>query len=203
MENKYKYACKEVWRPVVGYEGRYDVSNYGRVKTLKRKFVSKDRELSYAIHSKEHPYYVVTLSKNGNCICPFVHKLVGEAFLPNPKNLPLINHKFNVQDNFVYVNEDGTVDPEKSSIEWCDYSYNLCYGDAIEKMLKTRNKKGTYGAEKPINQYTLDGNFVKWHKSINAAARSFPDYKKSRQAGINMAVTGKRESAYGYKWEYA
>lgn len=189
----------EIWRPVKGYEGLYEVSNYGRVKSLPRKY-TKGGILSYCFTKFGYP--MVILSKDGKCRNICVHRLVAEAFLPNPDNLPVVNHKDeNPSNNYVHINQDGTVDPSKSNLEWCDYSYNLCYGGALGRMIQTRNRKGAYGSEKPIIQYTVNGEFVRFYKSISEAARVFG--RRSVEVGINMVLKGKRKTAYGFKWGYA
>lgn len=117
---------KEYWRPIVGFEGLYEVSNHGRIKSLNYNKTGKEqiRKLDYG------KYVRVWLSGDKQYL---VHRLVMEAFVPNPLNLPQVNHKDeNRYNNFVYVNEDGTVDLEKSNLEWCDAKYNSTYGKQQE-----------------------------------------------------------------------
>lgn len=99
---------KEEWRPVKGYEGRYEVSNMGRVKSL---YASKDIILKQPIHPDG--YARVSFSKDEACSCKLVHRLVANAFIPNPDNKPEVNH---IDGN----KENNNVD----NLEWCTSSYN-------------------------------------------------------------------------------
>lgn len=179
---------EEIFLPVVGFEDLYEVSNKGRVYSLIRHKILK-QELRCG-------YWYVNLKHN---IPKRINRLVAEAFIPNPLNLPDVNHKDeNKTNNFVYVNQDGTVDFEKSNLEWCDVSYNTKYGKSIENMLKSRKEKCSTNAETPILQYSLDGTLIKeWN--------SFAEIK--RQLGFNIqnihkVCQGKRKKAKNCIWKY-
>ena len=108
---------KEYWKSVVGYEGLYMVSNWGRVKSIK---FGKERILKPVTNSSG--YLLVGLYKNNIEKKYSVHRLVAEAFIPNPYNLPQVNHKDeNKQNNVV------------SNLEWCTHEYNNTYGTRIER----------------------------------------------------------------------
>lgn len=102
---------------------------------------------------KKDGYIQIRLNKYGKGKKYYVHRLVAEAFIPNPDNLPEVNHKDeNKQNNFVYINEDGTVDLEKSNLEYCDHLYNCNYG--------TRNKRVSESRFKPVLQIDKNTNNV-------------------------------------------
>ena len=145
---------KEYWKPVVGYEGHYQVSNFGRVKSIKF-----GKEIILKQHIRRG-YYSVNLSKNGILKRYSVHRLVAEAFIDNTDNLPQVNHKDeNKQNNVV------------SNLEWCDSEYNNNYG--------TRNKrvseKMTNGKlSKPVLQYDLEGNLIReWASACECGRNGF------------------------------
>ena len=145
---------KEYWKPVVGYEGHYQVSNFGRVKSIKF-----GKEIILKQHIRRG-YYSVNLSKNGIAKRYSVHRLVAEAFLPNPDNLPQINHK-----------DENKSNNNINNLEWCDSEYNNNYG--------TRNKrvseKMTNGKlSKPVLQYDLEGNLIReWASACECGRNEF------------------------------
>lgn len=129
---------KEIWKPIKGYEGLYEVSNLGRVKALERK---KNCNRGYEI-IKEHflkpnnygtsGYYRVPLTNKEHIRKYYlVHRLVAENFIENPKNLPQINHKDGNKEN-------NTAD----NLEWCTVSFNIKH--AYETGLRITNKKLAY-----------------------------------------------------------
>ena len=180
---------KEIWKDILGYEGLYQVSNFGRVRSLdrivkekngKNKFL-KGKILKYIL--VYGGYMVVRLSKNGILKNYYVHRLVAQAFLDNPDNLPCVNHKDeNPQNNVV------------SNLEWCDAKYNLNYG--------TRNKriseKMTNGKlSKPVLQYTLDGELVKKWSSTHECGRN--GYNRGN---VSACCLGYLKFYKGYIWRY-
>ena len=113
---------KEIWIDIKGFEGYYKVSNYGRVKSCSRLRKSKYGSLCHveerilSQRSDKDGYKEVALSMDGKLYYFRVHRLVASAFIPNPKNLPYINHKDEIKYNNVVDN-----------LEWCDNSYNVRY----------------------------------------------------------------------------
>lgn len=135
-----RYDCfghRQIWKSVVGYEGLYEVSNQGNVRSLHK----ETKELSIA--NSKRGYRVVSLYKDGNATMKNVHQLVAKAFIPNPENKPCINHKdFNRLNNYV------------ENLEWCTYAENNLH--SIEE-----GKRG-----KTIIQLTKDGEFIQQFDSI-------------------------------------
>ncbi len=116
---------------------------------------------------------------------------MAEAFLPNPNNLPCVNHKDeNPMNNYIHINPDGSVNPELSNLEWCSYEYNSNYGTSIQR---TREKKF-----KPIFQYTLTGEFVNEWDSCYTAAKVLGINGQSLRA----CCRGERKTSHGYIWKY-
>ena len=166
-----------MWRPVVGYEGLYEVSNKGRVKNSKTGKILKP-------YSTGHKYLHVRLTKNGVDKNHKIHRLVAMAFIPNPNNLPCVNHKDCYRTNNVVEN-----------LEWCSYSYNNNYKDANERRSKTLTNGVT---SKPVLQY--DGTMLirKW-PSLSEVERSLG----FSHGNISSCCSGKQKTAYGFVWRYA
>ncbi len=118
----------EIWKDIKGYEGLYQISNYGRVKSIPR---TKKHSYNGIAHLKEKilkPIYIngyqrVSLCKNSKATYMFVHKLVANAFIKNPNNYPEINHIDENKANNIYNN-----------LEWCTHSYNINYGTRNERV---------------------------------------------------------------------
>ena len=129
----------EIWKAVRYYEGLYEVSNYGRVRSLERIVIDKNGKCK-TVHGKfltQHDngrgYLFVNLYKNDKCKREYVHRLVALAFIENPNKLPQVNHKDeDKQNNYV------------ENLEWCDSKYNNNYGNHISKMISTCTKNGGY-----------------------------------------------------------
>ena len=164
---------KEYWKPVVGYEGLYEVSNWGRVKSLK---FGKEKILKP--QKDKDGYLCVTLYKNNNQ-CQFkVHRLVAEAFIDNSDNLPCVNHKDECKTNNIV-----------SNLEWCDRKYNVNYG--------SRNKRAAEKLSKIVLQYDLNGNFIKEWKSTRECDRN--GYNHS---AVAACCRGELKTYKGFLWEY-
>lgn len=134
---------KEIWKPIKGYEGLYEISNKGRVKSLARYYKAfgyrKIRIEEKIMSPVESPqgYYQIGLSKEGAKKHVQIHRLVAQAFIPNPQNLPFINHKDENKKNNCIDN-----------LEWCTPEYNVNYGSGIARAEETRKTKKIKRAEK-------------------------------------------------------
>ena len=151
-----KEYINEEWRPVIGYYGLYEASNMGRVRALKWHRGNITHILKPCKDSSG--YYQVALYKDGTRKLKMVHRLVAEAFIPNPNNYPCINHKD-------YDTTNNCVD----NLEWCSYSYNNNYGNGPQKRRNTLLNRKDHS--KPVCQYSLDGKLIKTYPSIKEAAR--------------------------------
>ena len=147
IENTNSIKQPEEWKSIPGYEGLYEVSNWGRIKSH---LYCKSQKTSERILSpgNRRGYYYVELCKGGKVKKRSIHRLVAEAFIPNPSNLPEVNHKDENKENNYFWN-----------LEWCDRSYNNSYGTRMERISKR------------VVQLDKSGNFVAEYKSIQEAAR--------------------------------
>ena len=115
---------KEIWRDIPGYEGKYLVSNYGRIKSLKWSGIYGKHPEGYIRKQRTDAfgYKYIMLCTNGENKRMSVHRAVAMAFIPNPDNLPQVNHKDETRDNNIVDN-----------LEWCTAAYNNRYGHRREK----------------------------------------------------------------------
>lgn len=158
---------QEVWKDIAGYEGLYQVSNHGRVRSLGHDTWHPGRVLKPQLDGKGN-YYMVCLHKNKALKHFLVHRLVAQAFIPNPDNLPCVNHKDEIKTN-----------NHADNLEFCTISYNARYGMASRNQLDARKKSGGVSAEKAVLQYDMDGNLIAEHISIMAASRALGINKTS------------------------
>ena len=191
----------ENWRDIEGYEGLYQVSDCGRVKSLQRKITYKDgREKvlqEKILHNflSDLGYYHVMLSKNGTPKRYKVHRLVAKAFIPNPNELPIINHRDECKTNNVVEN-----------LEWCDQNYNIHYGTMIDRGKEKQLNRSDLSKE--VEQYTLDGKLVGTFKSASEVERKYPQFKTasiSRCCRGGQILNGKWQTITtykGYVWKY-
>lgn len=183
----------EEWKPVPDYEGMYEVSNYGRVYSILR-FVDNGRGslrktggrvLRIAV--AKHGYSIVQVNRDSIPQTVRVHIVVAKAFIPNPNNYPMINHKDEVKTNNVF-----------SNLEWCDAKYNNNYGTI--RLRNSLKQKNNINSSRPVLQYTRDNQFVKEYPSAAEASRQ-TGLRQANICGVcrrvkNMFTIG------GYKWKY-
>lgn len=186
---------KEIWKDIPNYEGLYQVSNLGRIKSLERKiknnynyFIHKEQLLKLCIGKKDG-YVYVHLTKNNKGKTTKVHRLVAKAFIPNPYNLPQINHKDENKTN-------NCVD----NLEWCTSKYNNNYGTRNSKLYnKTSFRKGHKPKScKKIEKYSLDGSLLETYSSIREAGRK----NNFSASSIYRCCEGKVKCR-NYIWKYA
>ena len=175
----------EIWRDIKGYEGLYQVSNMGRVKSLARVIMRKNGK-KYSIKERilkpqrELGYLRVNLyDSSGKMKRLRVHRLVCEAFHENPENKPCVNH--------IDENKANNV---ASNLEWCTVAENNNHGTHNARVAKIQSK--------PVGQYTRDGKLVKIWQSATEVQRQLGFTKQN----ISQAARGKQKTTYGYVWKY-
>ena len=131
-----RYKHMEEWKDIEGYEGLYQISNKGRVRSLERYVrgrgdsIQKVKGGIKSVYKMSDGYYGVTLNRNDKSSIKKIARLVAKAFIPNPNNLPQVNHKNELKD-------DNNVE----NLEWCDASYNINYGTRSKRVAEHFSKK--------------------------------------------------------------
>ena len=183
----------EVWKDVVGYEGYYKVSNKGNVFSVGRKD-SRGNKIGGRILKPIQStggYLQVQLCKNGKRKFKLIHRLVAEAFIPNPNGLPQINHIDEIKDNNNVEN-----------LEWCTSKHNANHGTRNERRVKAQSKK--------VKAVNVETGEVLVFSSAREAGRN--GYSQSNVAvacrgGYRSATTGKLiggdgRTYRGHRWYY-
>lgn len=179
---------EEVWASIEGYND-YKVSNWGRVKSYKR-----GREYILKCTINKDGYYVVSLCKNGTVRQHLVHRLVANAFIPNPERLPTVNHL-----------DEHKLNNHVDNLEWSSIRDNLAYGTRVERMREKLMKNGHYAkiAEKkkrPVVQYSCDGKLLQIYDSLTQAGLFLG--RQHGNVNIVRCCLGRTNTAYGYVWRY-
>lgn len=173
---------EEEWRQVDGYNGRYEISSYGRLKSY-----AQDRsngKIKDGNLDKKGYLSVLLYDGNGNSKWRKMHRLVAETFIPNPDNLEQVNHK----------DEDKT-NNSVSNLEWCTNDYNMHYGTAIER--KVEALKCCPSTSKKVYSVDEFGN-VEHYDSIGEAERM----TGNSHCNIVRALKGRRPNCGGKQWFY-
>ena len=196
LTNKYKLSCEgeiskpEVWKDIKGYEGLYQVSNMGRVKSLGRTVSIKNgfkravRERILRPCTDGSGYLVVNFyNGSGKRKAFLVHRLVCEAFHENSQNKPEVNH----------INEDK-LDNRACNLEWVTRKENINHGTRNARVGKAVSK----ALSKSVGQYTLDGKLIKVWQSTMEIQRQLG----FNRGNISAVARGERKTANGYVWKY-
>lgn len=183
----------EIWKDIEGYEDRYQVSNFGRVKSLPRTHdISRENNGSFTYHRKEkvltpridkYGYLHVNLYDNEQRMKRHpVHRLVAAAFVPNPENLPTVNHK-----------DEDKMNNCEWNLEWMSVSDNNHHGTRGHRAGLANARK-----RKAVVQLDMDGREVNRFVSLNEASR----VTGISLGAIGKCVKGEHQSAGGYRWRY-
>ena len=178
----------EVWKDIVGYEGIYQISNLGRIKSLEKNKIDSrgriyKRKEKILKPRKTNRYYTIALYKNNKREDFLLHRIVAETFIPNADNKPFINHK-----------DENCFNNCSDNLMWCTHKENMNWGTRNKRISKHSKSK------RKVNQYDMDGNFIKQWDCMT-------DFYKSKglklKTGIIECCKGRRQSHMGYKWKYA
>lgn len=154
---------KEIWKPVEGFEGLYEVSNLGRVKSLSNNKSRKERILKPA--KTKNGYLYVGLCRNGKMKYFKVHRLVATAFIPNPEGLPEVNHKDESKSNNCV-----------SNLEFCDRKYNINYGSHNKRAASARINHPAFSKSIEASRFSDFREICLRFPSMREAGRKGYDY---------------------------
>lgn len=176
----------EEWKDIEGYEGLYQVSNMGRVKSIKI-YVSRKRKDTHRIKEiilrtwLNRGYVYLKLSKNSILKSLKVHRLVAEAFIQNPMNFPDVNHKDENKEN-----------NNVSNLEWCTKLYNQKYGTAMQRSKETIRLNG-----RSVLAYNQNGVLVKRYQCTKDL-----EYDGFDRRAVNRVCKGKNKIHKGFIFKY-
>lgn len=185
---------EEVWKDIKGYEGYYQISNYGRVASIQRTFICKDKKpqtrhfMILKPTKEKHGYMLIKLTKNDNHKGFLIHRLVAQAFIPNANNKPEVNHiNGNKEDNRV------------PNLEWVNRSENMRHRIDVLGF-----KGGMFGKTGKLNP---KHKIVIQIKNNKVVREFFGSHEAERITGISSgsiraACRGEHKSAGGYQWRY-
>lgn len=185
---------EEVWKPVAeeGFEEFYEVSNFGRIRSVDRVVESKRGPLNYkgriistSLNDDGYPSFNFCYAGKKKNVK--VHQVVAKVFIPNPNNHPEVNHKDEVKTN-------NHVD----NLEWCTREYNMRYGTGLERMKNHPNQKKRYTESKvPIIGVKINDESIMRFESISEAGRN-----GFKRRNLWSALNGSDASHKGYVWCY-
>ena len=187
----------EIFAPIIGYHGVYEISNLGRIKTLEREceytnkngkvvnYILPEKILIPGVHT--NGYLKISLYKNAKEERFFVHRLVAIHFILNPENKPEVNHKDGDRKNC-----------KLSNLEWATRSENKIHSFTVlgRKNIGLKGKDNV--SSKAVLQYDLNGNLLNEFESSGEARRKL----KLASNHISDCCTGKLNNAYGFIWKY-
>lgn len=169
---------QEVWKDVIGFEGLYQVSSLGKVKSVRR-----NRLLCF--HNTSNGYYQVHFHRDGKATYEYVHRVVAKAFLPEPLPEQIeVNHK-----------DENRHNNAASNLNWCTPSENRRWGNCQQKQ---HDAKARNGKTKPVAMLSQSGSVVAVFPGLHAAERA----TGARRACISRCCRGTIATAKGYVWKY-
>lgn len=190
----------EEWREIKGYEGRYEVSNMGNVRSIPRQIINslgRKRNLRSVLLKKNHMksgYMMITLGNGKNVL---VHRLVAKAFIPNKECRPCVNHLDGNKGN-------NTV----NNLQWVTYSENERHSYDVLGKKPNKSALGKIGILSPyskvVHKYSKDGKLLEVYFGASEAARQLrkEGFIKASQGRVSCCARGETKTAYGFVFKY-
>ena len=182
-------GLNEIWKDVKNYEGLYQVSNLGRVRSLDVRTYQKNKfgKFQYVLHKgkilkiqkQRNGYFTIDLHMNGKFERKTIHRLVAETFISNPNNYQYINHK-----------DSNTSNNRVDNLEWCTQKYNIKYAYDFGNKIPPNMRS--------VNQIDENGKITATFISIQEAERK----TSIKSANISKCCRKLRNKAGGYQWAY-
>lgn len=167
----------EIWKDIDGYDGLYQISNLGRVQSFRG---NTPRIMKAFNNGKNQSGYLsINLSYKGQRTPYLIHRLVAKAFIPNPDNLPQVNHK-----------DENRLNNNADNLEWCGSAYNNSYGTFQERRKTKISRK--------VGKFNLNDELLSVYPSAREAARQ----NNVDQGGISLCCRGCCKTYKGLKWKY-
>lgn len=179
---------EEIWKPIPDYEGLYEISNMGNVRSIDRTVRDINGRILAIKGILKTPvlngkYYMVSLSKNNKQKWHSIHRLVALTFIPNPNNLPVVNHK-----------DENPMNNKVENLEWCTQQYNVKYGTSRQKAIQ-KNSKPIIMCDKETHEP------IKEFLNMKMATEEL-GHPTSSKSSICEVLKGRRNSALGFWWKY-
>lgn len=177
--------ANEVWRDIEGYEGKYQVSNMGRVKSLPKQdgfYQIKHERILKPIPTK-NGYLRVHLRNSSKQDIVLIHRLVAMLFVKNPNGFKVVNHK-----------DENKFNNRADNLEWCTHVYNVNYGTGI----KRRTEKFRMEHSRSVDMFDLNGNYIRTYDCMR-------DVRNDGFSPSNVfaCCVGRYKQHHGYKWRYS
>jgi len=178
---------EEIWKDVIGYEGLYQVSNLGNVRSIYCR--GRKRILNLCICKSSTGYSIVSVHKNKKQKHLNVHREIAKCFCENPQNKPDVNHKNGIK-----------TDNRVENLEWVTRSENNQH--AYDVLGKVGTFKGKYGHDHPnsipVMQFDINGEFIKEYPNSRIAAMEYG----IQQTGIRFVCNKNGKTSGGFTWKY-
>lgn len=178
--------------PIPGYEGLYSINRNGDIYSEPKLLNGRNgmrRRMGRIVRPywANNGYLMVRLYSDCQCKHCLVHRLIAQAFIPNPDGLPEVNHK-----------DENKRNNRIENLEWCTRKYNVNYGTGTKRMSESLREKG-----RKISQFALDGSFIAEHRSLMDAYDSVSSKVKNQQIYRCLTMRDKYKTAKGYLWRYS
>lgn len=174
-----RLAGEESWEPIFRYEGKYEVSNLGRVRSFKRIGKTQNKPRILKPNLRGEGYHYIQLRRKGRTFTHKIARLVADAFIPNPLSLPIVNHR-----------DARHTNDRADNLEWCDQSYNLAYAYRLGTKIPVRGEESPHSkltneSVRSLREWIRDGH------GVRATARKF-----------GVSHTTVRRILSGSKWKH-